>query len=143
MEELIKFRSVNNSPVGVIMIILPWIPATFWIVLTLTVLTIVCYLLILPALCKNRKMDLLALLTVMLLSSQVFFIMFIVFGKIVYNISFDDQSDTQKMDVYGALEFSCLGLYYILFCVVHWVFSMKYWVIAREMQVISREGAEH
>ena len=125
------------------MLILPWTPSTFWLVFNLTVLTIVCYLLIFPTLCKNRKMILLALLTVMLLSSQVFYIIFMVFAKIVYNTSPGDPSDTKKINVYGTLEFSCLGLYYILFCVVHWVFSMKYWVIAREMQVISREGTEH
>jgi hypothetical protein len=65
-----------------------------------------------------------------------------VFAKIVYNISPDDPSDAQKINVYGTLEFSCLGLYYILFCVAHWVFAMKYWVIGCEMQAISREGTE-
>jgi len=111
------------------MIILPWIPKTFWVVLTLTVLPIACYLLILPALVKSRQMGLLVL-TLMLLFSQVFFILCMVFGSIVYNTNIDDQGNSRKINVFNALECTSVGLYYILYCVAHWVFAIKYWVVA-------------
>ncbi len=111
------------------MIILPWIPKTFWVVLTLTALPIACYLLILLALVKSRQMGLIVL-TLMLLLSQVFFILYMVFGSIVYNTHIDDEGNLHKINVFNALECISLGLYYILDCVAHWVFAIKYWVVA-------------
>ena len=118
------------------MIIFPWIPKAYWIALTFTGLPIVCYLWILPALLKNKQMNLLVILSLMLLFSQVFFILFVVFGSIVYNTNINDHSNISKMKVFNALEFIFLGLYYVLYCVAHWVFAMKYWVIACKMEII-------
>ncbi len=63
-----------------------------------------------------------------------------VFGSIVYNAHIKDQSITHKMTVCNAFEFTFLGLYYVLYCVAHWVFAMKYWVIACKMEIIEYGG---
>ena len=46
------------------------------------------------------------------------------------------------MKVFNALEFIFLGLYYVLYCVAHWVFAMKYWVITCKMEIIENGGLE-
>jgi len=121
------------------MLILPWTTTTFWTVMALSAPSIICYLLILPALCKNKKLVLLAILTSSLLLSQLFFLMFMVFEKNVYDAQLDDQTPTRKTNIFNALAYTFLGLFYVLFCVSYWVFVMKYWVIARTMQKISNK----
>jgi hypothetical protein len=106
------------------------IPVTYWTVITLTSLPIVCYLVVLPGFCKNKKMKLLVVLTLMLMISQVLFIIFVVLGVLVYNTSVDDLSNAQRIKVLQGFQFTLLGLYDILYCVAHWIFAMKYWVIA-------------
>ena len=122
------------------MIILPWITATYWLILTLTALPIASYLVILPELIKNKKMHLLALLSLMLLLSQVLFMLFVFFGAQVYNTP--NPSNAQKIKVSNALEFTSLGLYNVLYCCAHWVFAMKYWVTARQMETIENGRQE-
>ncbi len=116
------------------MIILPWTTETYWIILMLTAMPIACYLVILPGLIRNKKMRLLAVLSLMLLLSQVLFMLFVFFGGEVYKTF--DTSNAQKIKVLNALEFTSLGLYYVLYCCAHWVFAMKYWVTARQMETI-------
>ena len=106
------------------------IPVTYWTVIALTSLPIVCYLVVLPGFCKNKKMELLVVLTLMLMISQVLFIIFVVLGVLVYNTFVDDPSNSQRIKVLQGFQFTLLGLYDILYCVAHWIFAMKYWVIA-------------
>jgi len=72
------------------MIILPWTTETYWIGLVLMALPIPCFILILPGLVKNIKVRLLAILSSMLLMSDIFYLLFIVFGALVYNTSIKD-----------------------------------------------------
>ena len=74
-------------------------------------------------------MHLIAMLSLMLLLSQVLLMLFVFFGAEVYNTP--DLSNTQKIKVSNAFEFTSLSLYDVLYCCAHWVFAMKYWVIAR------------
>jgi len=67
------------------MLILPWATETYWICLSLAFLPIPCFLSILPGLSKNRNINLLVVLSLILLISDVFFMLFIVFGAVVYN----------------------------------------------------------
>ena len=110
----------------------PWTTETYWITIAFTVLPMGCYLLILPGLCKNKRMTLLVMLTLMLFVSQVLFILFVVFGAIAYNS--ENLNDTHRNKVFNALEFTFLGSFNVLYCVAHWVFAMKYWVTSRLMQ---------
>ena len=75
------------------------IPVTYWTVIALTSLPFVCYLAVLPGFCKNKKMELLVVLTLMLMISQVLFIIFVVLGVLVYNASLDDPWNAQRIKV--------------------------------------------
>ena len=62
--------------------------------------------------------------------------MFILFDSKQYHNFEEDPSNTKKIQTYNALAFTCLGLYYLLYCVVHWIFAVKYWVISYTMQIV-------
>ena len=73
----------------------------------------------------------------MLLISDVFFMLFIVFGAKVYNTKNNDPNNHHEMKVYNALEFTSLGIYSEFYLCAHWLYTMKYWVTARQMEAIS------
>jgi len=62
------------------MIYLPWCPASMVITITLTSIAIVCYFVVLYYVARVKYMRDLAALIVSLIMSQVFYILYIVFG---------------------------------------------------------------
>ncbi len=68
--------------------------------------------------------------------------MFILFDSKQYHIFEEDPSNTKKIQTYNALAFTCLGLYYLLYCVAHWIFAVKYWVISYTMQIVQAGGVK-
>jgi len=75
------------------MIIQPWTPTTYWLMLAFTMIPILCYLFVLSRMFKNEKVFLIALLSAILLLSQFFFIFFILFDSQLYHAYYNDEGN--------------------------------------------------
>lgn len=60
----------------------------------------------------------------MLLVALICYILYTYFN------SLDEQQDSKREHLNNVVCYVNLGLYYILFCTAHWVFSMRYWIIS-------------
>lgn len=120
--------------------VLPFTPATFWTQIAIIVPAIISLLVILPPLYKNENMVFLTILSFMLVLSQLFFILYFIFEKIIYDYS-SDPTKTGISSDYNILAYLFLGLFYVIFCVTHWMYAFKYWVIAIDMQLTLRQEA--
>jgi hypothetical protein len=85
-------------------------------------------------------MKLVVVLIVMLVTSQVFYILYALLGRLVYiNYDPDTTETSRKLNLTVDSEYACYALSNIFFCVPHWIFAFKYWVISRRIKTIEQD----
>ena len=45
-------------------------------------------------------------------------------------LAFLKDPNEPSLYIYNKINYTLLGLYYVLFCVPHWIFAFKYWIIS-------------
>ena len=66
--------------------------------------------------------------------------LFVIFDSKFYHTIKEDPGNVNKIQNFNALGFTCLGLYWLLFCVAHWIFAIKYWIISYTMEIVESGG---
>lgn len=79
------------------------------------------------------------LIMFLLFLSQIFYGIFTAF---TYKEVLLERHETGKGKTYKNLGFSFNGLYWIMFCCAHWVFSMRYWIVAYNLEYVANNNLQ-
>ncbi len=111
-----------------------WDTASVTVVYSITALNIICYCVLLLKIRGIKDNSLFEKLSIILLTSQIFFLVFIYFSSEVTRLHEESQNEiTIKMRWCNILAYTSLGFYEWGYCSAHWIFAIKYWFISYKL----------
>ena len=111
-----------------------WDTASVSVLYSISILNIICYCVLLLKIRGVKDNSLFEKLSIILLSSQIFYIVYIYFSSEVTRLNEDSTNKTTiKMQWCNILAYTCDGFYLWGYCSAHWIFAIRYWFISYKL----------